>query len=179
MRNHEVTAVAPLLDENGSLREPGWSRSLLQVYDRKDIKKPRFKIKEWDYYSVLSPSGDFGVCFTISDDGYIGLQSVTFLDFKNAFEHTETVLDLFPLGKMKMPPSSESGNISYKNKKLSLSYTVKENERRIDCCFKNFYNKKPFSASIVLSDVPKDSMVIATPWKEDPKPFITIRRSTA
>lgn len=171
MRNHEVTSVAPLLDENGSLREPGWSRSLLQVYDRKAIKKPRFKIKEWDYYSVLSPSGDFGVCFTLSDDGYIGLQSVSFLDFKNAFEHTETVLDLLPLGKMKMPPSSESGNVSYKSKKLSLSYTVTENERRIDCTFKNFYNKKPFSASIVLSDVPKDSMVIATPWKEDPGAF--------
>lgn len=171
MRNHEVTSVAPLLDENGSLREPGWSRSLLQVYDRKAIKKPRFKIKEWDYYSVLSPSGDFGVCFTLSDDGYIGLQSVSFLDFKNSFEHTETVLDLFPLGKMKMPASSETGNVSYKNKKLSLSYTVTEKERRIDCTFENFYNKKPFTASIVLSNIPEDSMVIATPWKEDPRAF--------
>ncbi len=171
MRNHEVTKVAPLLDENGSLREPGWSRSLLQIYDRKAIKKPKFKIKEWDYYCILSPSGEFGVCFTLSDDGYIGLQSVSFLDFKNAFEHTETVLDLFPLGKMKMPPSSETGNVSYKSKKLSLSYTVTDAERHIDCTFNNFYNKKPFSAHIVLSHIPEESMVIATPWKEDPKAF--------
>lgn len=29
-RNHEVTDVHPLIDEAGELREPGWSRSLVQ-----------------------------------------------------------------------------------------------------------------------------------------------------
>ena len=48
MRNHEVTKVQPLLKEDGSLREPGWSKRLLQVYDRSQIKAPRFRIKEWD-----------------------------------------------------------------------------------------------------------------------------------
>ena len=75
MRNHEVTAVQPLLKEDGSLREPGWSKRLWQVYDRKQIKAPRFRIKEWDYYLVLNE--DFAGAFTISDDGYIGLQSVS------------------------------------------------------------------------------------------------------
>ena len=82
MRNHEVTTIQPLLGPDGILQEPGWSRRPLQLYSRADIKKRPTRIKEWDYYSVLSPSGDFGVCFTLSDDGYIGLQSVTFLDFK-------------------------------------------------------------------------------------------------
>ena len=39
MRNHEVSKVQSLLLPDGSLREPGWSRRLYQVYDRKDIKK--------------------------------------------------------------------------------------------------------------------------------------------
>ena len=34
MRNHEVSQIQPLLDEKGNLREPGWSRSLVQQYDR-------------------------------------------------------------------------------------------------------------------------------------------------
>ena len=38
MRNHEVTAVQPLLKEDGTLREPGWSRRMVQVYDRSKIK---------------------------------------------------------------------------------------------------------------------------------------------
>ena len=37
-RNHEVTRRHPLLDNDGDLKEPGWSRSLLQKYDRKMIK---------------------------------------------------------------------------------------------------------------------------------------------
>lgn len=74
MRNHEVTTTQPLLGPDGILQEPGWSRRPLQLYSRADIKKRPTRIKEWDYYSVLSPSGDFGVCFTLSDDGYIGLQ---------------------------------------------------------------------------------------------------------
>ena len=53
MRNHEVTSVQKLLRVDGSLKEPGWSRQLYQIYDRDDIKAPKFRIKEWDYYLVL------------------------------------------------------------------------------------------------------------------------------
>ena len=102
MRNHEVTKVQRLLNEDGTLKEPGWSRKLYQIYDRNDIKKRATRIKEWDYYLVLAK--DYGVAFTISDDGYIGLQSVSLLDFRGTpWEHTETVLNAFPMGKLKMP----------------------------------------------------------------------------
>ncbi len=74
MRNHEVTERGPLLKEDGNLREPGWSRHLVQTYDRNRIKAPKWRIKEWDYYLVVGK--DFAGAFTISDDGYIGLQSV-------------------------------------------------------------------------------------------------------
>ena len=53
-RNHEVTNRQLLLDAQGELREPGWSRSLVQQYDRSMIKAPKFRIKEWDYYLVLN-----------------------------------------------------------------------------------------------------------------------------
>ena len=101
MRNHEVVTKQPLLKEDGSLREPGWSKSLVQTYDRKQIKAPRMRIKEWDYYLVLNE--DFAGAFTLSDDGYIGLQSVSLLNFKEGWEHTETILNAFPMGKMQMP----------------------------------------------------------------------------
>ena len=73
-KNHEVVTSHPLLNSKGELTEPGWSRSLLQTYDRSMIKAPKWRIKEWDYYLVLSD--EFAGAFTISDDGYIGLQSV-------------------------------------------------------------------------------------------------------
>ena len=69
MRNHEVTKRQDLLTPDGSLREPGWSRKLIQTYKRSQIKAPKFRIKEWDYYLVLNE--DFAGAFTLSDDGYI------------------------------------------------------------------------------------------------------------
>ena len=38
MRNHEVTKIQPLLNEQGNLFEPGWFRKLVQQYDRNAIK---------------------------------------------------------------------------------------------------------------------------------------------
>lgn len=169
MRNHEVTTVQPLLKEDGSLREPGWSKNLVQIYNRNQIKAPKFRIKEWDYYLVLNE--EFAGAFTISDDGYIGLQSVSFLNFKEGWEHTETILNPFPMGKYKLPSTSEMGNTIYKDKRLHMRFLVKQGERRIQCKFKNFYQGKEFSCDIRLEQPKMDTMVIATPWKEKKTAF--------
>ncbi|MGF0031533.1 DUF2804 domain-containing protein [Bariatricus sp. SGI.154] len=169
MRNHEVTSHDNLLTSAGHLREPGWSRQLCQIYRRNDIKAPKFRIKEWDYYLVLNE--DFAGAFTLSDDGYIGLQSVSLLDFKEGWEHTETILNAFPMGKFKLPESSKKGNIIYRDKRLHMAFTVKNGERRIQCAFGNFYQGKPFSCDIILKQPPMDTMVIATPFKENKKAF--------
>ncbi len=171
MRNHEITKVQPLLKEDGSLREPGWSKQLYQVYDRNAIKAPKFRIKEWDYYLVLSEKNNFGVAFTISDDGYIGLQSVSLLDFSKPWEHTETILNALPMGKLKLPPTSEKGDTVYHDKRLDMEFRVSEGQRRIVCNFKNFLDGKTFSCDITLAQPEMDTMVIATPWKEKKTAF--------
>ena len=38
MRNHLVTSKQPLLNIDGTLREPGWSTSLVQTYNRRILK---------------------------------------------------------------------------------------------------------------------------------------------
>lgn len=171
MRNHEVTKVQPLLKEDGSLREPGWSKQLYQVYDRNAIKAPKFRIKEWDYYLVISEKNKFGVAITISDDGYVGLQSVSLLDFSKPWEHTETVLNFFPMGKLKLPPTSAKGNTEYHDKRLNAEFRISEGERRLVVDFKNFCDGKPFSCDITLKQPEMDTMVIATPWKEKKTAF--------
>lgn len=170
MRNHEVTKVQRLLNEDGTLKEPGWSRKLYQIYDRNDIKKRATRIKEWDYYLVLAK--DYGVAFTISDDGYIGLQSVSLLDFRGTpWEHTETVLNAFPMGKLKMPSTTDKGDVMYKDKRLYLEYKKRGNMRKIVCVFKNFHEGKTFTCDLTLTQPDGDTMVIATPWKEDKHAF--------
>ena len=162
-RNHEVTENHLLLNNQGELSEPGWSRSLIQKYDRVMIKAPKWRIKEWDYYLVLSQ--EFAGAFTISDDGYIGLQSVSLLTFgATPREHTETVLNAFPLGKIGLPSSSESGVTEYKDSLLQMKFEVLDHKRHITCHFDNFKDGKPFDCDIYLEQPDMDSMVIATPW---------------
>ncbi len=164
-RNHEVTTPQLLLDEAGDLREPGWSRSPVQRYVRSMIKAPAWRIKEWDYYLVLSDA--FAGAFTISDDGYIGLQSVSLLTFGDApAEHTETVLCAFPMGKLKLPASSTAGETAYADKRLQMSFSVEEGTRRIRCSFADFCDGKPLVADIALAQPAMDSLVIATPWEK-------------
>ena len=133
------------------------------------------RIKEWDYYLVLNE--DFAGAFTLSDDGYIGLQSVSLLNFKEGWEHTETILNAFPMGKMQMPSDSRHGDIVYRDKRLHMEYTLEEGQRRIRCKFDNFYQGKTFRCDITLVQPKMDTMVIATQWKERKQHFIIIRRS--
>ncbi len=172
MRNHEVTNVQKLLKEDGSLREPGWSKQLVQEYSRADIKAPKFRIKEWDYYLVVSEEHDIAVAFTISDDGYIGLQSASFLDLgENPWEHTETILNAFPMGKLKLPTSSVSGVTKYKDKRLDMHFDAGKDKRVIFCDYKNFHEGKTLKCNITLAQPTMDTMVIATPWKEKKTAF--------
>lgn len=171
MRNHEVTKSQPLLKPDGSLREPGWSRQLVQIYDRNKIKKRKTRIKEWDYYSIISNKHNIAVCFTVSDLGYLELESVSFLDFNVPFEHTQGSMGAFPMGKLNMPSTSAKGDVSVKNRKLKIDFTVKDNVRRIKCSFPSFDGGKGLKVDISLDNSPQDTMVIATPWAEDDKAF--------
>lgn len=163
-RNHEVTERQNLLDARGNIAEPGWSRQQVQRYDRAQIRAPKFRIKEWDYYLVLGK--DFGVAFTISDDGYVGLQSVSFLDFQKPWEHTETILDAFPMGKLHMPADSSNGDVIYRKGRLNCRFLLEEGKRHILCEFRSFCGEKDFSCDIMLYQPKMDTMVIATPWEK-------------
>ena len=170
MRNHEVTSVQKLLRVDGSLKEPGWSRQLVQIYSREDIKAPKFRIKEWDYYLVVSK--ECALAFTISDDGYVGLHSVSLITFGDTpWEHTETILQPFPMGKMDLPGTGEGGNTVYRDRRLNMEFAKEDGRRRIVCSFKNFLDGKTFTCDLTLEQPPMDTMVIATPWKESRKAF--------
>lgn len=163
-RNHEITRAQKLLDENGNIAECGWSRRQLQEYERAAVRAPKFRIKEWDYYLITNK--DYAVAVTISDDGYIGLQSVSFLDFTKAWEHTESVIDFFPMGKLHMPKNSSAGDTLYDGKRLKMRFILEEGCRHIICDFQNFNGEKDFSCDIKLWQPDMDTMVIATPWEK-------------
>ena len=171
MRNHEVTNPHKLLDENGKLIEPGWSRTLIQEYSRNDIKKRKTRIKEWDYYYIMSNKNKLCLCLTVSDLGYLGMHSVSLVDLKSAMEKTDSIIVPFPMGSTKMPPSSKEGNVVFKNNKLGMEFLHFGKKRILRMNYPSFNGGKGIRCYITLSEEPEDSMVIATPWDNDETAF--------
>ena len=110
---NEITKVDKLLDENGNLKHKGYSKQMLLEYDRNDVKAPKWRIKEWDYYLIYND--DYGVALTFDDNGYMGLFGASILDFKKSWEKTKNLLTLMPLGKYNLPNTSKVGDAFYKD----------------------------------------------------------------
>lgn len=169
---HEVTKEQKLLNENGLIAEPGWARSEIWKYNRENIKAPWYRIKEWDYY--LFTTEHFGIALTISDLGYIGLLSASFLDFDNATEHTESDIEVFPRGKKYgLGASTKDLEASCHTKRIDMAFNKAEGGRTISLEFRNFdkLHGKDLKAELFVKDPDMEAIYIATPWKEKETAF--------
>lgn len=167
---HHITEPGILHNDDGSLREPGWATKLIQQYDRSRVKAPSFLIKEWDYYAILND--DFGISFTVADNGYLGFVAITVFDFLSATETSGSVMTFFPLGSFKMPPTSENGDVSFNQKGFNIQVQRKDEERILLVDAPEFQGGKGLFGSIRLSQPNNmDSMVIATPFPKKSRAF--------
>ena len=107
---HELTEPGQLLDSHGELIERGWARSLIKTYDRNRIKANPLRIKEWDYYLITDH--EFGLALTIDDNSYMGLGSVSILNFTIPSYITKSSMKAFTKGKINLPSSSKEGNLT-------------------------------------------------------------------
>jgi hypothetical protein len=169
MVEHHIVTQGPLHADSGALAHPGYATSLLLAYDRARIKAPRWRIKEWDYYLVNDD--EYAVALTLGDLGYMGLISASVVDLARATYTTTSVLTAFPMGRFGLPASSAEGVSSFKNSRVSLRFDVREERRALAAEFARFDGKEHLSFEATLSDEPRDSMVFATPWAEDPLAF--------
>ncbi len=133
----------PLLDARGHLDRAGYDTSLVRRYDRRAIAAPWWRVKEWDYYLITCPR--FAVALTIADNGYMGLESVSLLDFERRVEHTQSPMRLLPRGKTGLPASSLSGDVAVRRKTYSLSFQNAGVPRRLTAHLDDFKDKKPIA----------------------------------
>ena len=168
----EITESSDLLDNNGELIQKGWARKLLLNYNREKIKAGPLRIKEWDYYAILNHEKLYGIALTVADLGFAGLIAVSWLDFKEKAFTPDEVLVMFTKGRFNMPLTSEKGDIQLSEKGVNVLFERKTDTRRISFDFPEFNKGEGLKAELELYQDPKmDTMVIATPWKEDPTRF--------
>ena len=161
-QQHEILRSAPLLNVSGDLAEPGWARSLLPVYRRSDIRVSPMRIKEWDYYLITD--GHVGLALTIADNGYMGLDSVSFLDFDEGWEQTKSPMRLFPMGKTGLPESSADGASEIARGGYAMAFYHEDGARRLSFHMDRFLDGDAIEGIVTLSGAPEESMVIATPF---------------
>ena len=164
MTQHEITSAAPLLDASGDLREPGWARSLLPVYCRQEIRAPKTRIKEWDYYLITD--GHIGLALTIADNGYMGLDSISFLNFDERWEITKSPMRFFPMGKTGLPETSRLGASEIAASGYALAFYHEDGARQLSFHMDAFRGKDAIEGIVTLTDEPLDSIVIATPFQK-------------
>ena len=174
---HEITSPAPLLNDDGSLFEAGYATYPLLVYDRSAIKGGKMRIKEWDYYLIYNDR--YAIALTADDNSYMGLMSVSFIDLEHANEITKSVIIPFTNGRIKLPSDPNYGDVVYHSRRVELSFTHEEGGRRLKVLFKRFKDKEPFECDLLLTEEPRDSMVIATPFAEKKTAFYYNQKTIA
>lgn len=166
---HEITTRGPLLTPEGTVREAGYAKSLILDYDRKAIKANKLRIKEWDYYYI--GNDHYGVALTVADNGYMGLDSISLLNFDTGWQHTNSPMSIMTLGKLNLPATSEVGDIESGNKKYHISFKNDGTYRCLNFRMDNFIDGKPIEGDIILTNHNEDSMVIVTPFAEKETAF--------
>lgn len=176
----EITRPRPLLNAQGLLTQPGWARQPHWHYQRGAIQAARWRIKEWDYYSVLSADGRFGLTLTLADLGYLGLGAVCFLDFEHRSFHQVDTLRPFPLGHLGLGADSDAGRVELRSQALQLRFDYGAGQRRLAFAAPGLRSGSGpcgLHGEIVLQQPSTlESINIATSWAENRRAFYYNRK---
>jgi len=167
--NHKLETRHPVLDDKGHVIEHGYATSLILDYQRKAIKAAPWRIKEWDYYWVGNEH--WGLALTMDDNSYMGLMSVIFFDFDHQTKIKFEKMLLAPFGKVQMPEDSANGTISYVSSELSMKMSATPETRHITVDIPHFNGDEPLKVDLTFDQLPRDAMVILTPYRQDKKAF--------
>jgi hypothetical protein len=163
----ELFQTGSLLNPDGQLTQVGWSRQPLldcnleaaHFYSFRQLQ--RFRIKRWDYYAVFSPHSFFSA--TIADLGYAGNLFVYVMDFATGDLHEEGLVILLGKG-IDLPRNSTEGDSHFKNKTVSLDFSLTDNQRKISVSWPDFHDGRGIQADFKLTCLPEyESMTIVIP----------------
>jgi len=169
MQNQKMLTPGRLLDAKGHLAEAGWHTRLVREYRRDDIKAGKLRIKEWDYY--LIENGEDILCLTLDDNSYMGMISVSLLKRSAREQITKSIIIPLTLGRVRFPASSLRGDVEMRHGETWMRFRNDGRQRVLECHYEKFDGDKALDAKVTLTDTPRDSMVIATPFPEKPTAF--------
>ena len=180
MSEREILKPTILLKDNGTLTEEGFARKPYFIYEREKIKASKIRIKEWDYYAILDKSNNYVVCMTFSDLGFAGLFALALIDYKTKKAIQSDTIKLFTLHKTGLASSSSIDNtIAFSSPKFSFKFSKNGSQRHIEVNAPNFTPNPIFIDAIFSQPDDKETINIATSWKENRKAFYLNEKAIA
>ncbi len=169
----KITKPSKLLDKQGKLMQKGYATYPLLKYRRRNVAR-KLRLKEWDYYLIYNDQ--YAVAMTVGRSLSILLISATVIDLISEKRITKNIIKFVSKEKFSMPESSVQGNLHYQDKDVNITILNHNGNRELYFYMKSFCNDKDLNICIDLTQEPKDSMVIATPFKEDENDFYYNRK---
>ena len=170
----EITERKPLLDENGSIVNAGYSKQLNWDYDRTMVKAKKSRIKEWEYYSISN--GEYALGITIADMGYVGTLTVSVVDYVTPAQFSATAVKYFTMGKLNMPTDIDNGEINFKKGKIWATIKIENGVRHLTGEYPNPDDRDTMLKwDVTLTDAPAEYMAIATPFEKDKNFFLNAK----
>ena len=161
---HEITQAIPLLDEQGELTQPGWARRLLPAYDRSKVRGGPLRLKERDCYLVMNRQ--CALAITISDNRYMGMDSISLIDLWEGWQVTRSPMRLMPLGGTGLPQSSLRGSCARAGRGYGLLFQHEGEGRTLHAHMDRFRDGQALDAQILLTQEPEESIVMCTPFEK-------------
>ncbi len=164
MAEKRFESADSVLNEKG-YPNPGWASHGILKYDRKAIKAPFYRIKEWDWYQVNTDR--IVLQFTYGHASYAGQVGVTLFDIATGEKiYTKDVILALPFGSLKLPESADTDSVLLFDKKdLYLRIETAGRTRRIVC------RNSAFEADVAMTRLNDHALVINVPFDESPTHF--------
>jgi hypothetical protein len=160
---HEIVTAHELLNADGSLAESGWARKPLLRYNREQICYPPKRFKEWHYFFCGDET--FGIGFSIANIGPLHNFSVSFIDFKNKVQTSNSSICSAKDSVLVMPEDAY-GSLRFKGDTAECQVTGGKEKILFKAAWKNFKGKDTLSIDFTLYMPAGDTLYHCFPFTE-------------
>lgn len=170
MPQNEILQMQALHDKKGNLLTSGYARHMNFTYDKKNVRFPALRLKEWDFYQVHFDER-YVLQLTVGHVSYCTQISATLLDIQTGVKRQVNKLRFGRSLKKIMPLNPEVAHaLKYFDGDLHVLFEVNDKDRRLafTCTDENGVRAE---INLLLTNVKKskDKMVIATPFDQKPR----------
>lgn len=160
---YKIKQPSRLLNKRGELVQKGYATYPILKYKRKNVAH-KSRLKEWDYYLIYNE--ECAVAVTVGKSNSLVLLSASIIKLNEKTETTKTTIGIVSEKNFSMPETSAVGDIRYQDATTEVAFVHQGENRELLFKMKSFLGKEDLTIDFTLFPEPKDSMVIATPFKE-------------